>query len=1028
MGTVPAVALALFCAGAAPAASPDRWAPGVADAPWAVVTSLQAWPTFDQAVPDWETVVADRDPIVRAAAAAALGRGRPAGAVRWLQELLQDESELVRPVALWALLQERDESAKAPLQRALASWASFDEWQSDPPIAPWGSLFRRAGLPAELARLRRDERVEWLSRFDGAAWVLAPLPADSGPKTVPVARLSAERSEWDADQEVRLRLELAEPGRLDLDVVGWWDLSVDPPQSRVAGTGPYLRTSEGKYALDVGVPGARQELRLGGPGVLPGTYMLARVGLGNPLFFRVRRSREAEAEAPALVAAAPRDPGAVERLGELRVRAAEPSILRLWRQATRGGVARMARRYRGSDCGMLLDPETSGPLSALARLESAAAFRELLGGAATVDIGAALAQFPPAPDVTAAATAYLRSWRSHVQQDGAPVRLEALLRWPGLRSRPAPAAPLEEIAAAFCGASPPVADPNGVLALAAIQALARVNPERATTLLVQKLRHPKPTALLLGVGASRPEPAFRQVLRRAFDILGEDGAVAPRTRAQLAAFAAPDDQPLEAASLPDETLDVWLSRVMEWGASTARLEEVLKVAGEALARQPNASRQARLAELERRRGQWDEAVRLARAALPGLPKEHEGRAHLTVALALAARGDDAEARAELTTSRAAGGGDVRQAARQGEGWVRNLETRPERPGLRIRYERVGAATLRAGSFRIESAQRLRFAVHPGSAGELVAVTPTAPLDIVGLDPRRAALLLAGGTTLAYEASRPAPLWRAETRAATRLLQVPGALLAAGPEGIRALDPDSGRQLWLDDSRLAHCQAADGSTPAVLTYVPAASHPSPSRGGAASRLRLHDPRTGALRWEVEAAEAPVACASDEALLLLVGARGVATAVRRSDGHQLWRTSSAVPAPAPGDPPPVILLAPDGPALLRLGLSLAALDRDHGHQLWRYDWPLLRGEVTPELFVVPARAETWLVASWQDWSPTRRVTLHELVRVGGAGQELDRLPAPTLVDGGRPVSSARLEGRALVLRLGIWEEVWDFAGTP
>ncbi len=653
MGTVPAVALALFCAGSAPAASPDRWAPGVADAPWAVVTSLQAWPAFDQAVPDWETVVADRDPIVRAAAAAALGRGRPAGAVRWLQELLQDESELVRPVALWALLQERDESAKAPLQRALASWASFDEWQSDPPIAPWGSLFRRAGLPAELARLRRDERVEWLSRFDGAAWVLAPLPADSGPKTVPVARLSAERSEWDADQEVRLRLELAEPGRLDLDVVGWWDLSVDPPQSRVAGTGPYLRTSEGKYALDVGVPGARQELRLGGPGVLPGTYMLARVGLGNPLFFRVRRSREAEAEAPALVAAAPRDPGAVERLGELRVRAAEPSILRLWRQATRGGVARMARRYRGSDCGMLLDPETSGPLSALVFLGSAAAFREPWAGPRPSTSAPPWPSSPPAPDVTAAATAYLivaqpraAGWRPSPAR-GAPSLARAEVK-PGARST------LEEIAAAFCVERPPPSPtPTARAGLGSDSGPGAREPRAraAPRCQCRKKRYPKPTALLLGVGA-----------RAAWSLLAGRSCTARSTswgrtgpwRREIAPSRPPSHRrgpALEAAS-PRTRPDVWLSLAAEWGAFDGTLKEVLLVAGEALARQPNASGRPGLREFEGNAdaGQWDEGpCGLGGAALPGPPDEPTSglRTDLLPRCSNTPAEIDAEVRAEL---------------------------------------------------------------------------------------------------------------------------------------------------------------------------------------------------------------------------------------------------------------------------------------------------------------------------------------------------------------------------------------------
>ncbi len=215
---------------------------------------------------------------------------------------------------------------------------------------------------------------------------------------------------------------------------------------------------------------------------------------------------------------------------------------------------------------------------------------------------------------------------------------------------------------------------------------------------------------------------------------------------------------------------------------------------------------------------------------------------------------------------------MRLVARQGEGWVRNSKPGPNDSGLRIRYERVGAVTRRRGSPGSRAPTGRASQCTPALPAGSVAVTPTAPLDIVGLDPRRAALLLAGGTTLAYEASRPA--WAALARLKPALppwLPVLGALLAAGPKGIRALDLDLGRQLR--PGRLP-----SGAPPgrgrfdaeAARPYVPAASHPSPSRGGAGFPPEAARPAHRARRKKVEAAES-AGRRADGAPLLPVGAR-------------------------------------------------------------------------------------------------------------------------------------------------------------
>ncbi len=1048
MRVLSAVVLALASAGVAfgdEREAPDRWAPGALDPAWATIAALQAWPSFGTEPPDWEAASGDPEPLVRAAAAAALGRGRFGQAARWLRPMLEDQSELVRSTALWALLQAPDESAREPLLFALASWERFDD-DSAAPFGSPGALFRRAGLPADIVSLGKDERAEWLARFDRASWPPPPAPP-TGPGRGPTwamaagGWLSAERSEWDADEGVDLELALTAPGRVELSYVGWRALKslARDPQPR---GGPTLRTFDGLVAVTAATPGARERLRLGGdPAILPGIYVLSRVGGGNPLFFRVRRSRAAEQALPALLEAAPHDLATVTRLGELRVKAAAPLLLRLWRQARSGAARRRAERQRAAMCGTVSDPESEVPFAALLGLESASAYAALLA-----DGWPPLLE--PEPEVwpaglleagRGAATATLAGWRRLAGQANGAATLAAAASWPGVWRDPSAARAITEMAEAYCGSGLTSRDDVTWVTRNALEALAHFAPDQAAAFLVARLRRPPSAPLLVQQPAGRESPAYTSVLRRSFEALRHDTAVPAETRAALAAAAVTYEQLEDETSIPAEALEAWLQRAVTWSSPPARIDAVVRAARAALARQADPKAQVLLAELERRHGRWDEAIRLAREALPGVPADRRAFTRSVLAFALAAQGDALQAQQELTAAHAAKGwmaGEPDEA----RAWARNLVTRPLREGLRLRYERVSAAEIRGGSFFAQSAQRLRFAETPGSAGELTAVLPLPPRQIVALAPRRAAVLLDDGSVLAYDARAASPVWRATPRRVRRLVDLGPVLLAAGDGGVSALDPASGQELWRQADSLVECTVADGQSPGVLLsrLVPAERRIDDAGCSVPGEdlyvLSLHDALTGASRWTRPVARSPLACAREGGLLAFVDSAAGTGAIDAVSGRLLWQSPPAARRDGGADPlgtdAVAVALAPGSPPVFRSGTHLVARDRVSGVELWRYDWqPLDRGRDRPTLHLAAGDdGITYLVAARPGRDETRYVQVVEVSRLDAHGN-LEQLPAPTSPDGrGGTLAEVRATPKGLALRRGSWDEFWEFGGAP
>ncbi|MHC4717042.1 MAG: HEAT repeat domain-containing protein, partial [Planctomycetota bacterium] len=94
----------------------DIWRPGCALGEWRVIEALQQYAVLPgRKEPDWPERLADAQPLVRAAACLAIGRGADPKHIPLLVPRLSDEWGYARKCALWALLQMDSQAVKRPL-------------------------------------------------------------------------------------------------------------------------------------------------------------------------------------------------------------------------------------------------------------------------------------------------------------------------------------------------------------------------------------------------------------------------------------------------------------------------------------------------------------------------------------------------------------------------------------------------------------------------------------------------------------------------------------------------------------------------------------------------------------------------------------------------------------------------------------------------------------------------------------------------------------------------------------------------
>ena len=149
----------------------DPWQPDFKLESWQYIEILQKYPVLTSVEPDWQKLVYDDNPYVRAAVALAIGRARQPDLIPILSPLLLDEFLLTRKCALWALIRMKSPLIKEPLLQVISSWEDLIEKTESPPgFNDIYTLFNKIGLPTKLLNISLIERQAWLQNFDAVAW------------------------------------------------------------------------------------------------------------------------------------------------------------------------------------------------------------------------------------------------------------------------------------------------------------------------------------------------------------------------------------------------------------------------------------------------------------------------------------------------------------------------------------------------------------------------------------------------------------------------------------------------------------------------------------------------------------------------------------------------------------------------------------------------------------------------------------------------------------------------------------------
>ena len=297
----------------AAATAPDPWAPGASVEPWPLIARLQGEQALGADADAWRQALAHPHPLVRAAAAWAAGRTKPAGISRALTPLVTDPDLLVRDAALWGALQIDDRDALDAIVRALRVRRDLGVGGRPRPGDPGQRLDWLIGRRGFFVGGSVEERRAWLDRIDLAT--IRPLPLAS-PTRSGLADMTwwAPRTEWDADERVTIRAALRSVASAEREALALQAnlVPLDAPPTAGAFPGPpritvSLRRTDTLPTDSIRLEGAGTgtlELSLALHDLPPGPYLLDALGPGHPLLLRVRRSPRREAEVQRAAAAA----------------------------------------------------------------------------------------------------------------------------------------------------------------------------------------------------------------------------------------------------------------------------------------------------------------------------------------------------------------------------------------------------------------------------------------------------------------------------------------------------------------------------------------------------------------------------------------------------------------------------------------------------------------------------------------------------------------------------------------------------
>jgi hypothetical protein len=1039
-----------------PAAVDDPWAPGYRCPEWDKIELVQRYPQFPGPEPDWGALAKDDSPLVRAVTMLGLGRTADVRRVALVIAGLDDPSPDVRRAALWALCRMETPAIREPLLKVIGTWPRLE--------TTWPGYIdvRWFGLPRTLNDMPLADRQTWLTRFDAKSWpwtYTGPSSQLSPAGGSCDATLTVSSSYWDGQAPFSAGLCIQRGGGgtpsevHPLDGVGYWfqaDHWRGPGREFDGGRMVFphcLADGQGENRIKVG-PSERIERTYVIASKIaplpPGIYHFAAFHSTHPVYIRVTRRKQIEEQIPEWLAHAD-DPAVVKHLGEYRVRAAVPTLVKRFRE----------RGMTDGQEGLVKNRENAGLAEALGQIGDPAAVPALLEFPLFTDDHWMTRNVEPylraiGPAAYPEYEKRVRNWQAELEAG----RRSALHISLSILGHAASA----EAQRAACDLLKAV--PRGPeyreLRIVAVRVVAESHPAEAVAAIWEGRHDRLLMERLLAAVQEAPPAALERIVRSLVGRLDEADDILPAAKRALLQFAAkrfPDIeqvlneerlrftdrqgaaeaiQAAKAGRSDKQTLAHYLAQFAPLDrdiglalnlamlyydlGDVAQSEGILKWVTPLLKSDSDrVLAEYHLAEIHRRRGEMEAAWRLVDGLLR---RAQQGQHYETFSATLS--------RPDL----------VRLSS--------YLELQVRVPGLRLEQAFGGESSVLR---YVEVAEDAAF--HLADDGALVRFRPlSGERSIIGrlteemreympLDGKRVFVALSDGSAVLVEAGRGEPAWRRPISMGydSYLTASPRAITVADERGVlRCLSPKDGETLWERSVAGRPWQECWRSRRGFTRQCGDALLLPENAGDAPRRFVWLDLGTGAVQRTVVSPWPVEALAATPEYLVFASRQGQVCAVSLKDGSRIWekdlRRSSSTPhleldAAGTVDAKDVLVGVCD---------SLWALDAATGRVRWTRTWAprptagLPRRErQTIHPILRPTPTGLWYLVCWdvEGESETERVDVARLTLEEGKVVFQETAPFRW---GAAWASNAFVSGETLVFRRrGTWE-TWRLDGKP
>jgi hypothetical protein len=1034
-------------------AAEDPWAPGYRLDAWDRIQRLQSCPLTVRLDPsDLQALCMDSEPLVRAAAALACGRLGETDLIPALVPLLQDDAQLVRASALWALLRVQDERIKAPLLEVVSSWPDLE-----PSLAVLDSfhLFSRVGLPQSLASMSLERRQAWVAQLDAAAWKVT-FDDSQSPTTYGNGRLDItvfpSFSEWDAGAPLKLTVVVEPVGRREAlqfrltEGTGAWFAVGD--RGEVSGQdmdawrlffpqGLAGLTEHVMLDITPDTP-VIQELTLSPERrpLPPGVYLFCAFRSMCPVLVRVCRSPSFERGIPELIGRVP-EREAVKTLGQQRVLAAVPALVKAFELGKDGFAVAEALARIGDpeavsvllDRPFLRDGDVVGDTSRALKIFGAAAYpcfeeriihweRELRENRAHgLSISLQLLGSNAAERARSARLEIVRTLAvqvddSRTQESGERMRvLQAAL------AAAASSDPTAVVDAIWRAADKPEAS------AALVSGLRNLAPQTARPVAVELWRRTsrEPQKHL------RLRDALTQVLGRVAPevLVADEQPLQSETEALRLLEAARHD-----ASPPDRVV----ARVKGYSGSDPRLRVKLALARFLFCLERFQECETILRENEAAFTEdWQQVpacyclgqILIARGELQG------GKEYLQRALSLARPDHHYE---DIC------GRSVGASAAHG---LKIVETMLANPGVRFQEHEMLPLLPAAGHVYMEVADGRGFYIDMQRrlcswdpltrASSVFGVMPQEVRDFMPLDENRVFVAFLDGSSALYELGRETPLWKRPLALSfdSFLTASPSVIMAADEEGtLHALSPLNGetqwtrrvtgkrwpQNWWRSDRGLISLH--DG-----FVLVP------DSVSAAVTAFEWIEVATGKTLWSFRPGADVDKVALSRNRGFFASSRGSVEAVDLADGSVAWRIDVGKSVALPYNELEVATGGEGDTVYVGMQKTVWGIEAASGKRLWQWEWTPAPGadRFGGRDFAWPRlRATTegaFLVFNWETGLLSASSPRTDVVRFSKTGEVVCRAASPQTRR--EFADTVFLAGDRLVLRKGSRWEIWEAA---